>query len=130
ARIARGLEQDVHLGTLEPRRDWGYALDTVEGMRAIVGAKKPDDFILATGETHSVGDFCEAAFEAVGLDYRKHVVIDPEYARPVDINETRGDARKALRELGWAPRTSFRELVKLMVDAENAVLDGRGEPSA
>ena len=130
ARIARGLEQNVHLGTLEPRRDWGYALDTVEGMRAIVNAPLADDYVLATGQTHSVGDFCEAAFQVVGLDYRNYVVLDFEYARPVDITETRGDAGKALRELGWASRTSFRDLVRLMVDAEIAVLEGREEPSS
>ncbi len=124
ARIARGVDKDVHLGTLTPRRDWGYAKDTVAGMRAIVNAAEPDDFVLATGETHSVRDFCAAAFGAVGLDYGKHVVLDPEYQRPVDITETRGDASKACRELGWKPTTSFEELVRIMVEAELAVLDG------
>lgn len=123
ARIAAGLEKELHLGTLTPRRDWGWAPDTVEGMRAILGAQRADDYVLATGETHSVGDFCELAFRTVGLDYREHVVLDPEYARPVDITETRGDATKAARELGWKPRTSFPELVRRMVDAERAALD-------
>lgn len=118
ARISRGLEKELHLGTLEPRRDWGYAPDYVEGMRAILGAARPDDFVLATGESHSVGEFCELAFREVGLDYRDHVVLDPEYVRPVDITETRGDPGKAERELGWIARTRFPELVRVMVGAE------------
>lgn len=125
ARIAKGLEKELHLGALTPRRDWGWAPDYVEGMRAILGAPAPDDYVLATGVTHSVGDFCEIAFGAVGLDYRAYVVIDPEYARPVDITETRGDAGKAARELGWTSRTTFEELVGRMVEAELAALEGR-----
>jgi GDP-D-mannose dehydratase len=125
ARIAKGLEKELHLGTLTPRRDWGWAPDYVEGMRAVLGAPAPDDYVLATGVTHSVGDFCEIAFGAVGLDYRAYVVIDPEYARPVDITETRGDAGKAARELGWTSRTTFEELVGRMVEAELAALEGR-----
>lgn len=120
ARIARGLDRELRLGTLTPRRDWGWAPDYVQGMRAILGAKRPDDYVLATGETHSVGDFCEIAFRAVGLDFREHVLLDAEYVRPLDISETRGDARKAERELGWKPRTSFEELVRRMVAAETS----------
>ncbi|HEV8269425.1 MAG TPA: GDP-mannose 4,6-dehydratase, partial [Thermoanaerobaculia bacterium] len=127
ARIRKGLETKVHLGTLSPRRDWGYAKDTVAGMRRILAGEKADDYVLATGTTHSVGDFCEAAFGAVGLDYRDHVVLDPEYLRPIDITETRGDSTKARRELGWAPSVTFGELVRLMVEAELLVLEGRGE---
>ena len=125
ARIAKGLEKELHLGTLTPRRDWGWAPDYVEGMRTVLGAPAPDDYVLATGKTHSVGDFCELAFRAVGLDYRAHVVLDPEYARPVDITETRGDAGKAARELGWTSRTTFEELVGRMVEAELAAIEGR-----
>jgi GDPmannose 4,6-dehydratase len=99
----------------------------VDGIRRIASAPKPDDFVLASGLPHSVGDFCEAAFRIVGLDYREHVVLDPEYVRPLDITETRGDASKARNELGWAPKTGFEELVKIMVDAELADLDGRGD---
>jgi len=127
ARIARGREKELHLGTLTPKRDWSYAVDIVDGIRRIASAPKPDDFVLASGVSHSVGDFCEAAFRIVGLDYREHVVLDPEYVRPLDITETRGDASKARNELGWAPKTGFEELVKIMVDAELADLDGRGD---
>ena len=127
ASIARGRQTELHLGTLTPKRDWSYSPDVVEGMRLIVSAAKPDDYILASGVSHSVGDFCEAAFRIVGLDYKKHVVLDPTYARPVDITETRGDASKARKELGWAPKTGFDELVRIMVDAELAELDGRGD---
>ncbi|MFN7990195.1 MAG: GDP-mannose 4,6-dehydratase [Thermoanaerobaculia bacterium] len=123
ARIARGLERELHLGTLTPRRDWGWAPDYVQGMRAVLGAERPEDYVLATGRTHAVADFCELAFRAVGLDYRNHVVLDPEYARPVDITETRGDPRKAERELGWRARTPFEEMVRRMVEAELAALD-------
>jgi GDPmannose 4,6-dehydratase len=126
ARIARGLQQELHLGTLTPKRDWSFSPDIVDGIRKIASAPKPDDFILASGVSHSVGDFCEAAFRIVGLDYKKHVILDPEYVRPIDITETRGDASKARKELGWEPKTAFEELVKIMVDAELADLDGRG----
>ena len=108
ARIARGKQKELHLGTLEPRRDWSYAPDIVDGMRRIVAAPKADDFVLASGVSHSVGDFCKAAFSVVGLDFEKYVVLDAEYVRPIDISETRGDASKARRELGWAPRTALR----------------------
>lgn len=125
ARISRGLEKELRLGTLSSRRDWGYAKDVVEGMRAIVAAKEPSDYVLATGETHSVEDFCREAFAVAGLDYKEFVITDPHFVRPVDITETRGDASRAHRELGWRPKTSFLELVKLMVDSEVAALDGR-----
>jgi GDPmannose 4,6-dehydratase len=127
ARIARGKQAELHLGTLEPKRDWSYAPDVVDGIRRIVSAPKADDFILASGVTHSVGDFCRAAFAVVGLDSGKYVHLDPKYVRPVDISETRGDASKARRELGWAPATGFDALVRLMVEAELAEIDGRGE---
>ena len=123
ARISRGLEKDVRLGTLSPRRDWGWAPDYVEGMRAILGASRPDEYVLATGETHSVGELCDLAFRSVGLDSRDHVVLDPSYGRPLDITETRGDAGKARRELGWEPRVRFPELVRRMVEAELAAID-------
>jgi len=127
ARIARGLQKELHLGTLEPRRDWSYAVDVVDGIRRIVGADAGDDFVLASGVSHSVRDFCEAAFARAGLDWRNHVVLDPSFVRPLDITETRGDASKARARLGWAPRTSFGELVRIMVDAELAAVDARPE---
>jgi GDPmannose 4,6-dehydratase len=127
ARIARGLQKELHLGTLTPRRDWSYSPDIVDGIRRIASAPKPGDYVLASGISHSVGDFCEAAFRLVDLDYREHVVLDPEYVRPLDIAETRGDASKARNELGWAPKTGFEELVKIMVDAELADLDAHGD---
>jgi GDPmannose 4,6-dehydratase len=127
ARIARGLQKELHLGTLEPRRDWSYAPDVVDGIRRIVSADSGDDFVLASGAAHSVRDFCRVAFARVGLDWQRHVVLDPTFVRPLDISETRGDASKARRVLGWAPKTSFDELVRIMVDAELAALDGRTE---
>jgi GDPmannose 4,6-dehydratase len=127
ARISRGLEKQLHLGTLTPKRDWSYSPDIVDGIRRIASAPAPDDYVLASGIAHSVGDFCEEAFGIVGLDYKEHVVLDADYARLVDIKETRGDASKARKELGWEPRTSFKELVRIMVDAELADLDGRGD---
>src|ERR1035437_5134088 len=96
-------------------------------MRLIVSAAKADDYVLASGVSHSVGDFCEAAFRLVGLDYKKHVVLDPNYVRPVDITETCGDASKARKDLGWAPKVGFDELVRIMVDAELAEPGGGGD---
>ncbi len=127
ARIARRLQKELHLGTLEPRRDWSYAVDMVDGIRRIVAADRGDDYVLASGVSHSVRDFCEAAFSRVGLDYRKHVVLDPTFVRPLDISETRGDSSKAQRQLGWAPKTGFDELVRIMIDAELAALDRPAE---
>lgn len=123
ARIARKLQKDLHLGTLDPRRDWSYAGDIVDGIRRIVAADRGDDYILASGVSHSVRNFCEAAFSRVGLDYRKHVVLDPAFVRPLDISETRGDSSKARRQLGWAPKTGFEDLIRIMVDAELSALD-------
>ena len=127
ARIARGQQSELHLGTLDPKRDWSYAPDVVEGMRLVVSAGNPDDYVLASGVTHSVGEFCDAAFRLVGLDPKKYVRLDPKYVRPIEISETRGDSGKARRELGWAPKTGFDELVRLMVEAEVAAVDARGD---
>jgi len=116
--IADGRENELHLGNLDARRDWGFAGDYVRAMYLIAQAEKPDDYVVATGESHSVREFCELAFGRVGLDYGRYVRVDPEFLRPIDITETRGDASKARRELGWEPQVRFEELVAMMVDAE------------
>jgi GDPmannose 4,6-dehydratase len=118
AEIAAGQARELVLGNLEARRDWGFAGDYVQAMYLIVQADTSDDYVIATGESHSVREFCEQAFERVGLDYRDHVRQDPELFRPVDITETRGDASKAKERLGWSPTVAFPELVRMMVDAE------------
>lgn len=118
AAIAAGQESEVALGNLDARRDWGFAGDYVEAMYRMVQAHTPDDFVIATGESHSVREFCEEAFARVGLDYRIYVKQDRGLLRPVDITETRGDATKAREQLDWAPTVAFPELVRMMVDAE------------
>lgn len=123
AQISRGMQQHLSLGTLTSRRDWGYAVDTVRGMRAIAEVDRPDEYVLATGESHSVEDFCRIAFAHVGLDWSDHVVVDPRLVRLTEIRETRGDASRAMNELGWRPSVSFDELVRIMVDAELRELD-------
>jgi GDPmannose 4,6-dehydratase len=120
ARIAAGLESEVTLGNLDARRDWGFAGDYVRAMYLMVQASEPDDYVIATGESHSVREFCELAFGRVGLDYERCVRVDERFLRPSDITETRGDAAKARLALGWEPTVSFGELVAMMVDAEVA----------
>lgn len=118
ARIKLGLEHCLPLGNLESQRDWGYAPDFVEAMWLMLQQDTPEDYVLATGRTHSVGRFAELAFQAVGLDYHDYVVQDPRYMRLADVDLLVGDPGKAHQQLGWAARTSFEELVSLMVDAE------------
>ncbi|HVP69659.1 MAG TPA: GDP-mannose 4,6-dehydratase [Anaeromyxobacteraceae bacterium] len=118
ARIKLGLESKVYLGNLEARRDWGYAKDYVEAMWLMLQQPEADDYVIATGESHTVRELCEAAFDRVGLDYRKHVDVDPRYYRPTEVDFLLGDASKATRKLGWKPRTGFAELVRLMVDSD------------
>jgi len=118
ARIALGREETVFLGNLEAKRDWGYAPEYVEAMWLMLQQDAPDDFVVATGETHSVGQFLDEAFGCVGLDWHRHVAIDPRYFRPAEVDVLRGDASKARRILGWRPRTTFRQLARLMVDAD------------
>jgi GDPmannose 4,6-dehydratase len=120
ARIKRGLAQQVSLGNLEARRDWGYAGDYVEAMWRMLQQPTPDDYVIATGETHAVRELCEIAFTRVGLDWEKHVVVDPKLVRPAEVDLLQGDAAKARRALGWQPRVSFRQLVEMMVDADLA----------
>jgi len=119
ARIALGLEDRIALGNLDARRDFGYAPEYVEAMWLMLQQPAPDEYVIATGVTHSVRDWVEEAFRVVGIeDWRRHVGHDPKLLRPTDITELRGDATKAASELGWRPRTSFQELVATMVQAE------------
>ena len=123
ARIAAGQQECIYLGNLAPRRDWGYAADYVEAMWLMMQADKPDDYVIATGESHSVREFAEKAFAHAGLEWEKYVEVDPSYYRPSEVPELRGDATKAKELLGWEPRTSFDELVAIMVDADAKLLE-------
>jgi GDPmannose 4,6-dehydratase len=123
ARIAAGLQHTLYLGNLEAKRDWGYAPDYVEAMWMMLQADEPEDFVIATGETHSVREAVEIAFARKGLDPDDHVEIDPNYYRPSEVDHLLGDASKAKEKLGWEPRVRFKELVELMVDADVATLD-------
>jgi GDPmannose 4,6-dehydratase len=118
AAIKHGEARELRLGNLEARRDWGHAKDYVEAMWLMLQQEKPDDYVIATGEKHSVREFLQEAFSYAGLDWKKYVVIDERYFRPAEVDVLQGDARKARRKLGWRPRVSFRELVRLMVDAD------------
>jgi GDPmannose 4,6-dehydratase len=118
ARIKLGLQKKLYLGNLEARRDWGYAPDYVEAMWLMLQQETPQDLVIATGEAHSVREFLEEAFAYVGLDWQDYVDIDPRYFRPTEVDFLLGDASKARKALGWQPRVSFGELVRLMVDAD------------
>jgi GDPmannose 4,6-dehydratase len=124
ARIKRGLQKDLYLGNLDARRDWGYAKEYVEGMWRILQQDDPDDYILATNETHTVREFCEEAFAHARLDWREYVKHDPRYERPAEVDLLIGDPAKAKSKLGWEPHTKFHDLVRLMVDADLRALDG------
>jgi GDPmannose 4,6-dehydratase len=129
ARIKLGLADELRLGNLEAQRDWGFAGDYVEAMWLMLQQDEPEDFVIATGEPHSVQEFVEAAFEHVGLDPARHVVVDPEFLRPAEVDHLVGDASKAREKLGWQPRVSFRELVELMVDADLERLAATADPA-
>jgi len=122
ARIKLGLARELRLGNLESRRDWGYAGDYVRAMWLMLQQDKPDDYVVGTGETHSVQDLCEAAFTALDLDWREYVVQDPRFMRPAEVDLLVADPSKARRVLGWEPDTSFRELVQQMVESDLALL--------
>lgn len=118
ARIYHGLASELRLGNLDAKRDWGFAGDYVEAMWLMLQQDKPDDYVIATGETHSVREFVELAFSEVGLDWEKYVVVDPKFVRPAEVEMLIGDASKARRILGWKPKIKFKELVKMMVKAD------------
>ena len=120
ARIALGFQQELRLGTLEARRDWGFAGDYVDAMWRMLQQPSPDDYVVGTGETHSVRELCEVAFARVGLDWRKYVVQDERFMRPAEVDLLVADPRKAQARLGWTPTVDFRQLVELMVDADLA----------
>ena len=118
ARIKLGLQDKLMLGNLESKRDWGFAGDYVEAMWLMLQQKTPGDYVVATGESHTVREFMELAFDRLGLNWRKHVAVDERLFRPAEVNELLGDASKARRELGWKPRVRFEKLVEMMVDAD------------
>ena len=118
ARIKHGLQTELRLGNLDARRDWGYAGEYVEAMWLMLQQPEPGDYVVATGEAHSVREFVEAAFEVAGLAWEKYVVTDPAFLRPAEVDSLLGDPSKVREKLGWAPRTSFKELVALMVEAD------------
>ncbi len=125
ARIKLGLDTELRLGNLDARRDWGFAGDYVEAMWFMLQQDEPDDFVIATGETHSVRELCELAFGHAGLNYEDHVVIDEQFFRPAEVDLLVGDPTKARELLGWKPKTSFADLVRMMVDADLDLLSGR-----
>jgi GDPmannose 4,6-dehydratase len=126
ARIKLGLQEKLYLGNLEARRDWGYAPDYIEAMWLMLQQDAPEDYVVATGESHSVREFVEAAFSYMDLDWRRHVEIDPRYFRPTEVEALLGDARKAREKLGWQPKVAFPELVRLMVEADlKAIMEMR-----
>jgi len=122
ARIKQGIDKEIRLGNLDAQRDWGYAADYVRAMHAMLQRDTPDDFVIATGETHSVRELCEVAFHAAGLNYEHHVVIDPAFIRPAEVDLLVGDATKAHRVLGWKCDVDFYALVEMMVAADIAAL--------
>lgn len=117
-RIKLGLQEKLYLGNLEAKRDWGFAGDYVEAMWLMMQQDEPDDFVIATGESHSVREFAECVFEELGLDYKQYVQIDPRYLRPAEVSYLLGDASKAKEKLGWTPQIGFRELIQMMTAAD------------
>jgi GDPmannose 4,6-dehydratase len=123
ARIKLGLDEFIYLGNLDARRDWGYAPEYVEGMWRILQADNPNDYVLATNETHTVKEFVEKAFAHVGLDWKEFVRYDKRYERPAEVDLLIGDPAKAKKDLGWEPKVRFEELVQIMVDADLALAE-------
>ena len=129
AKIKLGLADELRLGNLEAKRDWGFAGDYVESMWLMLQQDHPDDYVVATGETHSVREFCEIAFAHIGLDYRDHVKVDERFIRPAEVDLLVGDATKAREVLGWQPKVSFEQLVKMMVAADLDLLSSGAQHS-
>jgi GDPmannose 4,6-dehydratase len=128
ARIKLGLTDELKLGNLEAERDWGYAGDYVDAMWRMLQQDEPDDYVVATGETHSVREFCDLAFAHAGLETERYVTSDPQFLRPAEVDQLVGDPAKAREQLGWEPRHSFRELVEMMVAADLGRLSVAAEP--
>ena len=127
SKIVHGLSDHITLGNLDAKRDWGYAPDYVESMWLMLQQDRPDDFVIATGETHTIREFLDAAFDVVGIsNWEKYVKQDPRFMRPAEVDVLRGDASKAKYELGWTPKTDFKKLVKNMVESDLALLDPQG----
>jgi GDPmannose 4,6-dehydratase len=122
ARIKLGLDHELRLGNLEARRDWGYAGDYVQAMWMMLQQDQPDDYVIATGRTHSVQELCDVAFGYLGLDWRRYVISDPKFMRPAEVDLLVGDASKAHARLGWEPSCTFEDLIKMMVDADMKAL--------
>lgn len=118
ARIKHGLQEQLAMGNLDAKRDWGYSPDYVEAMWLMLQQEKPDDYVIATGETHTVAKLVQIAFDHAGLDSKKHVVLDPKLVRPAEVDLLIGDPAKANKQLGWKPKTSFEQMIRLMVDAD------------
>ena len=123
AHIKRGLQDKLYLGNLDAKRDWGYAKEYVEAMWLMLQQDKPDDYVIATGETHTVREFLEEAFKYAEMDYKKYVEFDKRYLRPAEVDLLIGDPSKAKKQLGWKPKTTFKQLIKIMVDADIKALE-------
>src|SRR3954467_4512034 len=122
ARIKAGVQKKLYLGNLEAKRDWGYAPEYVEAMWMMLQQENPDDYVIATGETHSIRDFLDLSFQHASLEWEKYVEIDPKYYRPAEVDLLIGDFSKAKKQLGWTPKTTFADLVRIMTDADIALL--------
>jgi len=130
AAIKLGLQDKLYLGNLEARRDWGFAGDYVRAMWSMLQQDRPEDYVIGTGESHSVKEFVEAAFAHAGLDWKEHVCIDKRYFRPAEVDDLRADATRARTKLGWEPQVGFRDLVRMMVDADTAELQRKWKGGA
>jgi GDPmannose 4,6-dehydratase len=118
AKIKLGLQKELRLGNMDAKRDWGFAGDYVEAMWLMLQQDRPDDYVIATGETHTVKELVEAAFEFVGLNWQDYVVIDPKFIRPAEVVSLTGNPEKAKKQLGWIPKVGFKQLIEMMVEAD------------